>query len=47
MGWMTKYHGRGKRFFFSPKCPNQVWGPPRLLLNSYQGYLNEIKAKTI
>ena len=32
--------------FFSPKCPDQLWVPPSLQLNSYQGYLNEMKAGT-
>jgi len=49
-GWPSNdglIHGRGKRFFFSPKWPDQLWGPPSLLSNSYQGYLNEMKAKTV
>jgi hypothetical protein len=49
-GWPSNeglINGRGKRFFFSPKCPDQFWGPPSLLLNSYQGYLNEMKAQTV
>jgi hypothetical protein len=25
----------GARFFSSPQCPDQLWGPPNLLLNGY------------
>lgn len=28
--------GRGKRFFFSPKTPDHVWGPPILLISGSQ-----------
>jgi hypothetical protein len=27
---------RGKRFFSTPKCPDQLWGPPSLLISGYQ-----------
>jgi hypothetical protein len=29
--------GRGKRFFFSPKRPDRLWGPPSPLFNGYRG----------
>jgi hypothetical protein len=29
--------GRGKRFFSSPRCPDQLWGPPSLLFSGYLG----------
>jgi hypothetical protein len=28
---------RGNIFFSSPQCPDQLWGPPILLSNEYQG----------
>jgi len=28
---------RGKRFFSSPKCPDWLWGLPRLLFNGHGG----------
>lgn len=36
MGWMIWdwIHGRGKRFFSSPKCPDWLWGPPSDLLGA-------------
>jgi hypothetical protein len=30
--------GRGWEFFSSPPCPEQLWGPPSLLSNGYQGF---------
>jgi hypothetical protein len=29
----------GSRIFFSPRRPNRLWGPPRLLFNGYRGDL--------
>jgi hypothetical protein len=29
--------GRDKRFFSSPQCPDQLWGPPNFLHNEYRG----------
>jgi hypothetical protein len=29
--------GRDDRFFCFPNYPDQLWGPPRLLINGYQG----------
>jgi hypothetical protein len=29
--------GRDKRYFSSPQCPDQLWGPPTLLSNGYWG----------
>jgi hypothetical protein len=26
----------GKRFFFSPKCPDRLWGLPSLLFNGHR-----------
>jgi len=39
MGWMIKSSspGRGWEFFSSPWHPDQIWGPPSLLSNGYQG----------
>jgi hypothetical protein len=31
--------GRAKIFVFSPKCSNQIWGTPNLLLNRYMELL--------
>jgi len=31
--------GRGKRFFFPPKSPDQLWGPRNLIFNFYLGFL--------
>jgi hypothetical protein len=31
----------GSRIFFSPCCPDQVWSPPSLLSNGYQGALSQ------
>jgi hypothetical protein len=28
---------RSARYFFSPKCPDWLWGSPRLLLSGYVG----------
>jgi hypothetical protein len=30
-------HGRGKKFFFSAKRPDRLWGPSTLLFNIYRG----------
>jgi hypothetical protein len=27
----------GSRIFFSPRCPDRLWGPPNLLSNGYRG----------
>jgi len=27
----------GWKFFSLPQCPDQIWGPPSLLSNGYQG----------
>jgi hypothetical protein len=37
MGQMAQglIHGRGKRFFSSLKCPEQLWDPPSLLFSGY------------
>jgi hypothetical protein len=39
MGWMIGglSPDRGWEFFSSPPCPDQIWGPPSLLSNRYQG----------
>jgi hypothetical protein len=29
--------GRGKRFFSSAQCPDELWGSPSLLSNGYRG----------
>jgi hypothetical protein len=29
---------RGLEFFTSPPCPDQLWGPPSLLSNGYEGF---------
>jgi hypothetical protein len=28
---------RAKRLFYSPRCPDRLWGPPSLLSNVYWG----------
>jgi hypothetical protein len=33
-GWGS-IPGRAKRFFSTPQHPDQLWGPPSLLLNGY------------
>lgn len=40
MGWKSQGldPGKEKRFFSFPKHPDQLWNPPRLLLNVYLGY---------
>jgi hypothetical protein len=36
--------GRGKRFFYSPKCAECLWFLPSLLVNAYWGVLSlEVK----
>ena len=35
----TSNPSRGKWFFCSPKCLNQLWSPTSLLFNGYQGYI--------
>jgi len=30
--------GRSRRFCFSPKCPDWLWGPLNLLFNKYRVY---------
>jgi hypothetical protein len=37
------YTGRGKIFFFSPKHPNCLWGPPNLLPTVYQVLFPRVK----
>ena len=34
---------RSRRFCFSPKCPDWLWGPINLLFNRYQGYFSPVK----
>jgi len=29
---------RRKRIFFSPKCPDQLWGPPNLVSVGIKGF---------
>jgi hypothetical protein len=45
MGWII--HGlnpnRDNKFFYSPKCPEQLWGPPSPLFNGYRGSFLGIK----
>jgi hypothetical protein len=36
--------GRSKKFFSTPQRPDQLWGPPSLLCNGYQGSFPEGKA---
>jgi hypothetical protein len=49
MGWMTtdswfnSWYKQGT--FLFTKCPDQLWGPPKLLLISDQGSLTEMKAE--
>lgn len=36
--------GRGMRFFFYPRCPDRLWGPPTLLFNGVWGlFLQAVK----
>ena len=44
-GWLVwdSNPGRDKRCFSSPKAPDQLWGPPTLLLNVFQGSCLEVK----
>jgi len=34
---------RDNKFFYSPKCPEQFWGPSSLVLNGYRGSFLGIK----
>ena len=45
MGWKIYglNHYRDNKFFYSPKCPEQLWGPPSLVFNGYRGYFLGIK----
>jgi hypothetical protein len=45
MGWTVwgSNPGRSKRFFSSPKCPDQLWGLPSLLFNGYWGSFPGVK----
>jgi hypothetical protein len=36
-------HGRGRRFFSSPKCQDQRWGPTRLLFSGHRGSFPALK----
>jgi hypothetical protein len=35
---------RDKRYFFSPQCPDQLWGPPTLLSSGYWGLFLQRKS---
>jgi len=39
--YVTKKSGRGNMFFCSPKCPNQLWDPIRLIFNEYFFFLEK------
>jgi hypothetical protein len=43
-GWMVwgSSLSQGKRIFCSQKHPDQLWGPPSLLLNGYIGDFLEV-----
>jgi hypothetical protein len=36
-GWPGFYFQQGQGFFSLPPHPDQLWGPPSLLFNEYQG----------
>jgi hypothetical protein len=47
MGYGLDYQGSvpsgGKRFFSIAQCPDQLWGPPSLPSNGYQGQKQDFK----
>jgi hypothetical protein len=34
----------GPKTFYSPRCSDEIWGPPNLLSNGYRGHFLEGKA---
>jgi hypothetical protein len=40
---LSSISGRDKRFFSSPQHPDELWGPPSLLFNGYQGVMQQAR----